>query len=111
MFKDKFYFLIEKDIMNMGIEPNSNPHHRVTIRGIDRKNPCQIPDIHKITGDKTERKILMIRDHGGTSPCNSNDVNYITSKYNINNLDKPRQLGKTGVTILKTPHGNYILQR
>ena len=97
--------------MNIGIEPNYNPHHRVAIRGIDRKNPNQIPDIHKASGNTCERKILMIKNNGGSCPCDANDMRYITSKYNISNINKPRQLGKTGVFILQTPQGNYILQK
>ena len=110
MFEKRFYNVLEEDLMNMMEVPK--PHHQVAIRGIDRKNPNQIPDIHKVSGNTSERKILKVKDHGGTCTCNNTDVQYIITKYKINNLDqKPRQLGKTGVIIMKTPHGNYILTK
>ena len=112
-FKDKFYFLLESDILDMGLKPACNPHHRVAIRGIDRKNPNQIPDIHKVSGDTSERKILMIKNNGGQCPCNNNDMQYIIKKYNISNISpsKPRMLGKTGVFVIQTPQGNFMLKK
>ncbi len=111
MFQKRFYTLLEHDIMDFAIDKPSNPHHRVAIRGIDRKTQTQIPEIHKSSGHPTERKILMIKNSGGSQPCDNNDLQYIISKYKINNTEKPRMLGKTGVTLMKTQHGNFIITR
>ena len=111
MFKTRFYTILTEDIMNFGLEPSTNPHHRVAIRGLTRKTQTQIPDIHKAEAHPTERKIIMVKDRGGQCPCNNNDVQYIIAKYKINNIDKSPQLGKTGVTLMKTQHGNYILAK
>ena len=109
MFGKIFYNLINEDLM--GLSEPSNPHHRVAIRGLDRKSQSQIPDIHKSSGHGTERKILMIRDNGGVQPCNNIDLQYIISKYNIGDLNKPKQLGKTGVILTKNQNGAYIITR
>ena len=76
MFASKFYTLLEHDIMSIGMSPQTNPHHRVALRGIARKKQTQIPDIHKSTGHPTERKIIMVKDAGGSQPCNNNDIQY-----------------------------------
>ena len=110
MFANKFYTLLEEDIMGMDIK-TPNPHHRVAIRGLTRKSQKQIPDIHKAESHPTERKIIIVKNNGGSQPCNNNDLQYIITKYNLSNINKPRGLGKTGVTLMQSQPGNFILTR
>jgi hypothetical protein len=104
-FEKHFYNILEEDLL----EP-SKSWSQVAIRGLDRQDPSQIPASQKASGNTSETKISNIALHGGVCPCNNTDIQYIINKYKISNVDQPKQLGKTGVTLMK--RGNvYILTR
>lgn len=113
MFDKKFHSILQEDILDL--EKKTGSHRLVAIRGLDRKKQTQIPDVHRVPGNSTEKKIHLLKNKAaGMQICTPQDIEYLTAKYHINNLSptKSRGLGKTGITIMyDNNYKQYILKK
>jgi hypothetical protein len=101
MFTEKFYRILTDDIASLSNKPR--PHHHAPVRGIDRKDLKEVPEVHRSPLTGPDNKIMVIQKSiAKKMPVNNNDINHYIKKYNLSNIvpGKPKQCGTTGISLL-----------
>jgi len=107
MFTQKFYSVLEEDILSLD---KPRPHHHAPVRGINRKDQREVPEIHRNPIIGVEAKIKNLQDGKmQQTPINKTDIIHLIKKYNITDLSPgtSKQCGNTGIHVVVNDP-NYI---
>lgn len=93
---------------------NGPRHRKDTFTDTDkhyrRQRQNLVADMYKKDNSKNQ-KIESLKNASGTFVCNQSDLDYIHKVFNVVPGDKPKVLGRTGITIYRDPRTNQIIVR